>query len=579
VARPTADIRELIAKHVDICNKHGSALPILDLLFRLKGKPYSLRDHFVFFPLYDLQQPRSTVLMCGRQVGKTTNLAIQSVLLAATRPFSTILFVSPLGEQISRFSTIYLSEILRQSVIGKMLKGPGTVDRVLQKDFSNNSHIILSYATDDPDRVRNISASRLVVDETQDMLLDAISVIKETLSHSEQGGQILYAGTPKTGDNTLTQLWLESSQAEWFVPCTHCTTDGHPTWNIPSPKWHLEEMIGPYHNKISEEYPATLCYKCKQPISPRLGRWVHLYPDRTDYAGYHVPQLLLPHHYANPANWKELLKKRLNLPPYLFYNEVLGWPYDLAAAIITLEDLQRTAVMPPRTDPSVVDRAKKYTLLVMGIDWGGGGEEEKSFTTLALAGLSNDGKIDVIWGRRLLTPHDHIKEAIDIATHCVEFSPHYIAHDYAGGGAIRETILVQAGMAESRLIPYMYATASMSGLCVRSEPSPLRPRPFYLLNKARSLQILCTAIRLGHIRFFADDYVSAIEPGLLRDFLSLKEETASSSTREAYRITKKKGSIDDFAQAVNYACCTIWQMTSWPDIAKMLVTNSKDKNE
>jgi len=513
--------------------------------------------------------------MCGRQVGKTTNIAVQSLLLAASVPYFTVTVVFPREIHATRFSTLYLSPILRSSVIGRILMGKDSVDQVFQKDFTNGSHVILTYAYDNPDRTRGIASTRLLCDETQDMLLPTIDIIKETLSHAKFGVQALYAGTPKTTSNTLATLWYRSSQAEWFIRCTHCTTNGLTTWNIPSPDYHLEKLLGPVHDKISERYPALLCHKCRQPISPRNGMWVHRFKDRVhEFTGYHVPQILLPHHYANQRNWATLLKK-INGPAYIFYNEVMGWPYDASAALVGEVDLQRASTLWENKDETAIEKAKDYIITALGIDWGGGGEEMTSFTTLALVGLCPDGKLHVIWGKRLLTPNDHLREAAEICRYCYHFNPTILAHDYGGGGMVRETILINAGFPDNKIIPMLYSGTSMEAVYKIKEPSPLQPRPYVLLHKSKTLQLLCALIKLGHIQFFAykkDDPDSC----LTTDFLSLKEDRTQSIIRERYHISKQPGSIDDFVHAVNYACSAIWIRTRWPDLANILASYASE---
>lgn len=573
VAVDPKEILEKLAKTVQANDNTSALLPVL---FSLNGEPLRLEDHFVFKPLFNLHQPMETVLMCGRQVGKTTNIAVQSLLLAASLPYFTVTVVFPREIHAARFSTLYLSPLLRSSVISDILMGKDSVDQVFQKDFTNGSHIILTYAYDNPDRTRGIAATRLLCDETQDMLLTSIEIIKETLSHAKFGVQALYAGTPKTTSNTLATLWYRSSQAEWFIRCTHCTTNGKPTWNIPSPDHHLEKLLGPVHEKISERYPALLCHKCRQPISPRNGQWVHRYRDRIpDFTGYHVPQILLPHHYANPRNWATLLKKT-NGPTYIFYNEVMGWPYDAAAAIVSEQDLIRASTLGENKDELAVQEAKKYTITALGVDWGGGGEDMTSFTTLALVGLCPDGKLHVIWGKRLLTPNDHLREAAEICRYCCYFNPTFMAHDYGGGGTVRETILVNAGFPDHKIVPMLYAGTNMAAVYKVKEPNELNPRSYILINKTKTIQILCALIKLGQIRFFAYNRQNPQEC-LTADFLNLKEERTVSLVRERYHISKQTGSIDDFVHAVNYACIAIWLNTRWPDMANAVAEYASEQ--
>ena len=100
----------------------------------------------------------------------------------------------------------------------------------------------MRYAFLNADRVRGIPADMVCIDEIQDVLTDNIPVIEECVSHSSFKYK-LYAGTPKSLDNTLESLWVEdSTQNEWVVPCDSCGGGDYRHWNIcllytsPSPR-------------------------------------------------------------------------------------------------------------------------------------------------------------------------------------------------------------------------------------------------------------------------------------------------------------------------------------------------------
>jgi phage terminase large subunit GpA-like protein len=124
------------------------------------------------------------------------------------------------------------------------------------------------------DRVRGIPANHCCFDEVQDIDYNHVPVILETM-----GGQKirleLYAGTSKTLDNTLEGIWSSSSQAEWVIPCQNCKYE-----NVPAMGQDIEKMIGPYRKDISEMAPGVICAKCRSPIHPRKGFWVHKFPER-----------------------------------------------------------------------------------------------------------------------------------------------------------------------------------------------------------------------------------------------------------------------------------------------------------
>jgi len=550
-------------------------VPALGLLLNLKGKPYTLDNYFPFESLFRFDLPSKLLYKTGRQVSKSTSMAAHGVIVSASIPDFTTLYVMPLYEQVRRFSTMFVAPFIDQSPAKRIWQTGDTVNSVLHRSFHNRSKMLFSFAFLSADRLRGISADRICTDEVQDMQRDHLPIIAETLSASKWAIS-QYTGTPKTLDNTIQKLWEESSQAEWLVPCFHCTTNGHHTLNIPSIEYHAEKMIGPWSRDLSEAEPATICHKCGGKISPRFGRWDHRYQNRVrEFPGYHVPQIIMPLHYADPEKWSVLLQKQQgkgNTPPNVFWNEVLGESYDTAAKIVTLTELNAVSNLVPCSPQNAQAKMGNYQLRVLAVDWGGGGEKGLSFTAIALLGLRHNGCIDVLWGKRLLTPHDHILEAIEIKQYWDLFRPHMLAHDYTGAGSLRETFLIQAGVPVGHIFPCEYVRSSKQAPCYHVAATEQHPRDHYRVDKARSLQLTCGMIKVGALRFFDSDYVSQEDPGLILDFLSLVEDKVTTmAAGEVYRIDCQRGSTDDFAQAVNIGCVATWyRNNAWPNLAEMV---------
>lgn len=553
-----------------------SVEPLLPLFFTLRGKPYELTDHSVFSPMFRLTIPKRAVYRTARQVGKTTDVAASALVKANCIPNFVNLFVCPLFEQTRRLSGNFIRTFIDQSPMRALWTDTTTEKSVLQKSFTNNSKLIFSFAWLDADRVRGVSGDCLSIDEVQDMREEHIPVIREALAASPYAIE-QFTGTPKSLGNILEKLSMQSSQAEWFIKCTHCSF-----YNIPSREFHLEKMIGPMRDDISEERPGVICAKCRQPISPRFGCWVHRYPELMhEFAGYHIPQIIMPLHYASPRKWAELcLKQRggVQTSPATFWNEVLGESYDTGSRLLTLSELQAAACLPWENDyrdPDKVLRAVKearigYKETVLAIDWGGGGEERVSFTTVALLGYRGRGRVDIIWGTRLLTPNDHLEEAARVAYYIKKFRPAFIAHDATGAGKLRETILLQTGKIPKDKILAFELTGGGKALVKYVPPEPNRPRAVYRIDKTRTLQYTLASIRMQIIRSFKYDRKSDSDPGLLWDFLALIEEkTDTKYAGDLYSICREAGQSDDFAQAVNIGCVAMWHRhADWPDLYK-----------
>lgn len=544
--------------------------PLLPLMFTLNGQAYTLKEHFPMSPLFKTTMSKRTLFRTGRQVSKSTSISSHGILLSNVVPYFRTFFITPLYEQIRRFSNNYVRPFVATSPIRSLLVDTRCEQSVLQRSFRNGSVMLFSFALLDASRTRGVSSDYNRYDEVQDMDPDHLPIIDAAMSHSKYELRS-YTGTPKTLDNPIEALWQRSSRAEWVVPCTACGFD-----NIPSIEYHLDGMVGPLRDDISEERPGVVCYKCRLPINPRGGHWWHRHPElRHDFAGYHLPQIILPLHYARYDKWAEILRTQANEPPHIFYNEIMGEAVDSGQKLITETELRAAATLdwknnPDDPSPLVFKRLKELPAKVLAIDWGGGGADGVSFTVLALLGITTNKKVEVLWGKRLVTSQDHMKEARECLYWLKKFKVDLVAHDYTGAGVVRETVMVQAGFDLSRIMAIEYVRAASSNLIKFVPATPLHNRDHYRLDKTRSLLYVMQAIKTGLMRFYKQDIDDRSHNGLLRDFLALIEEkTTSRAAGDIYVITRNPMLTDDFAQAVNIGAAALWHSrNAWPNFAE-----------
>lgn len=513
----------------------------------------------------------------------STSLAAHGVVFSNSVPYFSTLYITPLFEQIRRFSHQYVRQFIEESPVKRLFMSSKTTNSVLQRSFRNNSTMYFSYAFMDAERTRGIPADKNVIDEIQNIQYAFLQIIHETLSGSPWK-LIQYAGTPLSLENAMQMLWEDSSQAEWMIKCRKA---GCNYWNVPALSHDLLDMIGPWHREISDKTPGTICAECKTPIDPRWGRWVHAYPERRwSFAGYHVPQIIMPMHYADQESWLRLVGKmhgEENTTFTTFLNEVCGESCDVGAKLVTETDLRFAATLPwANRYEEALKSMKRYKHKILAVDWGGGGgrlssskkdadkRKRTSYTSIAVMGIKQDGKIDVIYGHRSLKTYDWHYEAGLCLWLVQHFGCSHIVHDYGGAGVGREVMITQGGFPEQNLIPIRYVGPAVKNIMTLVEATDDHPREVYNVDKSRSLVTVCMCIKYGLIRFFKYDFESANNPGLMRDFLALIEEkTENIMGTDVYRISKNPNASDDFAQAVNIGACALWYMTkSWPQVAE-----------
>jgi hypothetical protein len=267
-----------------------------------------------------------------------------------------------------------------------------------------------------------------------------------------------------------------------------------------------------------------------------------------------LPQIIFPFHHT-PNAWKEIIYKKNNIPKTQFYNEVLGVSDADSVRLLTKADL-----LAARNEVKSVDQAKQlrqhFDLVVLGVDWGGGGGRESAtaFSVIAKSMMTN--RFETIYLKRLptgLTPEQEVNLVDKLAT---EFQVDFIAHDYTGAGNIREALFVHAFPEwKSRLIAITYSFKPNAELVTLSTSGS---RTSHVIDKTRSLLLTINCIKHGALSVPWFDPLDASAPQL--DFLAIVEhehkleETNGNEVlrkSEVYLLDKVAGVKDDAAQATN----------------------------
>jgi hypothetical protein len=621
---PVTGDRKLIQQWLDLieAGPHDNYAPLLPVFFKVMGKPYRIDDFVQFEEMFSTAQPARMTLKTARQCGKSYFICALGASLSVLTPNPLrLMYVAPLQSQIERLSGQVLTPLIDHSPVRSMFFNPKTCkEGIRYRSFPNQSTMNFGFASKDMERLRGYSADILFFDEYQDFNPVFIPVIEYILSASEYE-MARQAGTPKTMNNPIEIEWRKSSQAEWFIKCDNGECNNprrNHGWNIPSLEYHLMQMIGPVLDTIGPEIEGgdagLVCRWCQKPLRPGKmlhkgekfvcgyhgnGVWVHRNDGHTAdgyvaerdlrhrRTGYHISQPILKHHYSNRDKWQKLVLDRDNRAPATFQNESLGESCDAGAALFTADILKRACTLEINgqriaNDPimgpgeEVMRKIMKHDMRVLGVDWGGGGEDETSWTKMALCCYDRDMKgsvIKVYWGKMLNTPHDPLGEAKQVAKWFRKFRCTHLACDYTGAGKERAAYLtglykkVGTGNAAQRhyLVPHRllfnvrYCGPTKQAMMIPENPSNRHPFQIFSVDKTASLVTLSIQIRRARIRFFEYDNENPERPGLMGDFLNLVPEmTGGYISPEKYIIRKQDQTSDDFAHAVNIGSCCIW---------------------
>jgi hypothetical protein len=343
----------------------------------LNGKPFSFQNYEFMKPIYDLDSPE-IVMKFSRQTSKSTTMANIMMSKSAMIPHFKQLYVSPSVDQTKIFSGDRVAPVIESSpLIKRHYINSNVSQNVFTKRFLNGSTLYLRYALQSADRLRGLSTDINYFDEAQDLNIDIIPVINQSMSRSLHK-RTVFSGTPKRTKGTLAELWYRSTMYEWFSKCSHCNK-----WNF------LDQKNVGLH--------GVICRYCGEHLDTRKGQWVSTGDQHSRTKGFRVNLLMFAG--APWVDWQtDVIDYRKTCPSdAIFYNEVLGLEYDDGVQPITLADLRRCATGGPMIeDPTSVDLSSTQTTI--GLDYGPVNSNKSK--TVASVIQRREGKIKVLYLKR-----------------------------------------------------------------------------------------------------------------------------------------------------------------------------------
>lgn len=409
----------------------------------------------MFRAVYDGRY-KSTLLMCGRQVGKSSSLANFIIAESVAMPFFKTYYISPSKEQTLIFSNTRVGKVLAYSpLVRKHFQSPEHADRVLHRSYTNGSENGFTYAMDDADRARGFSADRTLFDEVQDMLYDAvIPVVNACMKNSDYRFET-YVGTPKSMENSIQTIWDHSTQSEWVMKCDGCSK-----YNFVQ----SDKSIGLH---------GPICLNCGKVLNPRHGQWIDMKTQTEQGAkltkGFHIPQVIMPMNISRcfegdavmeknaEDRWADILRDMELFSPAKFRNEVLGVSDAIGTRLLSLEELQALC-----TGPELWDDPEGHSELTngisgtcAGIDWSGGGATGISRTVLWVWGWDQQNQRLRTLFYKVYPGNNAVHDVKDIVDVCTRFKVQLVVGD-AGEGALPNSVLRES-LGAHRVTQVQYA--------------------------------------------------------------------------------------------------------------------------
>lgn len=321
---------------------------LAEAVFMLDGQPFSTSQYgYMEGPLND-GHPDQLMVM-GRQVGKSVILAVKQLLMAATRPHTGLLHVSPAEKNLYQFINDRVDPFLSSPNFRKLFVTKGAKSNMSAKNIGSST-INYRAVHDDAERVRGITAGVVTVDEMQSIATDKLQIIQAVMTRPKFKMQIR-AGTQSTRDASVNYYWEKSDMKELAIKCSGCS------------KWNTlgEKNIGKHF---------LICSGCGKQINAGRDPWAWIpMSSNSAISGYRMPSIGVP-----DIDWTMIMGWYEQFTQRNFYCEVLGLPFDSGSKPITEEKMRRACHEPDGPHPEMStwwDPKKiKGRRTFAGIDWG-----------------------------------------------------------------------------------------------------------------------------------------------------------------------------------------------------------------
>lgn len=512
-------------------------------------EPFSFDGRRHMIRCYDTPA-RRILLCCGRQVEKSTLLG--NVLLCYLCMVNSYkaLYVSPSATQTKTFSTDRIKEPIETSEVLKAFTTNMLSQNIFEKQFVNRSKVTLRYAFLNADRARGIPAWALALDEVQDILFDNIPVIEQCTSHApEHRKRFIYAGTPKTLDNTIEYYRANlSTQGEWVVPCDNHGGETGRYWNVLG-----EKNIG---------RKGLSCEKCSALINPMHddAQWAFMtkYDElRTPFESYRIPQLMVPW-----TAWNDVLLNYERYPRDKFYNEVLGISYESGMRPLTAAQLREQCDEQYAMTPEKLKHYRSLSFnqpVYMGVDWGSG---TNAYTVITL-GTYEGLKFRVFYMHRFVGEDiDPLVQIERISEIIAEFNVAVVGCDWGFGFASNDMLIRRFG--RQRIFKFHYMARCRKK--VEWDQTLMR----FKVHRTEVMSDVFNAIKRGHFVF---PKWESFKTPYAQDMLNIYSEYNDTLRMVQYDHSPDKP--DDTFHALTYCLLASMLKQPRPDI---IAPNKEDPN-
>lgn len=530
-ARAQAGKKVSAEEFLQLVAYYSEALDYIDLLpvsIQLNGKPMDVKKRRpMFAPLFrKKRRSKREIYKCGRQVAKTTSAAASMMMNLIWREYFRIMYVAPLAIYTQRLHQVHFNPFIKNCPLPWPLQDQDCINNVMSKSFVSHSHFHAASCFNTAGNAIGVAIDWVVMDEIQDLNIEFIPQIRETLKTSDFRWESMF-GTARGVENTIQVLFDESSGGEWFIKCI-CGL-----WVEPTLEKHAISMIQKH---------GVACPKCKRLLDFESGEWVHRYPERIgEFAGYHVPATIVRDVCTPYDRYLDTIYNKLyGISRYSeakFLQEILGISSDQGGRPITPEEIRKASVLRfPAHGPNL----DEYLAITGGADWGG--SEIVSFTVGTVVGYHNTGKFHVLGAVRPMGVPDNERH-LPLAAFFQKTGGRRIQGIAADAGFV--------GSVQNRNLEKIsnIATASIAYGTKRFFFQALQGRNF-IVDRTTLIYLVYALIREGHLLLPEGTEFEQFSNDLTATFIEDIEAPNGATSR---RYCRYKQRADDFLHALGYA--------------------------
>lgn len=335
--------------------------------------PYDARNFPFFRRVLDCLSPehpaRRVSVMGSAQIGKTT---LAQIFIGANMDLDPcdMLYVHPTHDNAVRWARGKWTKMRRQSpalrrVFGEA-KSRDARDTMLYQEERHGRGSLQISGANSPSSLSMISTPRIVMDDLSKWVGDKDAGDPEGLAESRaaafEWAKLFRISTPLYADTCrITRAYRKGTRERWHVPCPHCNHYQPLEW---------DNMLASLDRSRPQDAHFT-CVACGCAIEHRhkreivaRGHWVAEAPAAAE-PSFHIWRAYVP-----TRDWASIAQEWFNaegdpLAEQVFYNDVLGLPYERASDAPSWEEIKA------RADASGLDRGRIPAgglLLVAGTD-------------------------------------------------------------------------------------------------------------------------------------------------------------------------------------------------------------------